>query len=75
VEAGRACEADLILAAALFITIGERGISAAVVYPMGVVDTPGNRGAMPDADRSAWIDPAEIARGLLAAVWVPGPTI
>jgi NAD(P)-dependent dehydrogenase (short-subunit alcohol dehydrogenase family) len=52
--------------------LGERGISAAVVYPMGVVDTPGNRDAMPDADRSAWIDPAEIARGLLAAA-VSGP--
>lgn len=43
------------------------GISTAVVYPMGVVDTPGNRAAMPDADRSTWIDPSEIARALLFA--------
>lgn len=52
--------------------LGGEGISTAVVYPMGVVDTPGNRDAMPDADRSQWIDPAEIARGLLAAA-VSGP--
>jgi len=44
---------------------GEHGIATAVVYPMGVVDTPGNRNAMPDADRSQWIDPAEIGRALL----------
>ena len=34
---------------------------------VGVVDTPGNRNAMPDADRSQWIDPAEIGRVLLFA--------
>lgn len=46
---------------------GERGVSTAIVYPMGVVDTPGNRSSMPDADRSAWIDPLEIGRALLLA--------
>jgi NADP-dependent 3-hydroxy acid dehydrogenase YdfG len=45
----------------------DRGITTAVVYPMGVVETEGNLEAMPDADRSAWIDPAEIARALLFA--------
>lgn len=47
--------------------LGDRGIRTAVVYPMGVVDTPANRAAMPDADRSAWIDPSEIGRALLFA--------
>jgi NADP-dependent 3-hydroxy acid dehydrogenase YdfG len=45
----------------------DRGIATAIVYPMGVVETEGNRKAMPDADRSAWIDPVEIARALLFA--------
>lgn len=43
------------------------GVSVAVVYPMGVVDTPANRLAMPDADASGWIDPAEIGAALLFA--------
>jgi NADP-dependent 3-hydroxy acid dehydrogenase YdfG len=46
---------------------GGSGVVTAVVYPMGVVDTPGNRRAMPEADRSEWIDPQEIARTLLLA--------
>jgi NADP-dependent 3-hydroxy acid dehydrogenase YdfG len=46
---------------------GARGIRTAIVYPLGVVDTPANRRAMPDADPSAWIDPAEIAAALLFA--------
>jgi NADP-dependent 3-hydroxy acid dehydrogenase YdfG len=45
----------------------ERGIRTATVYPMGVVDTPGNRAAMPDDDPSHWIDPAEIGEALLFA--------
>ena len=52
---------------ALQAEAGESGLRTAVVYPMGVVDTPGNRHNMPDADRSAWIDPREIARALLFA--------
>jgi NADP-dependent 3-hydroxy acid dehydrogenase YdfG len=46
---------------------GGLGIRAAIVYPMGVVDTPGNRATMPDNDRSHWIDPAEIGQALLYA--------
>jgi NADP-dependent 3-hydroxy acid dehydrogenase YdfG len=46
---------------------GDDGVQTAVVYPMGVVDTPGNRSSMPDADRSGWIDPQQIARALLFA--------
>lgn len=52
--------------------VGDRGVTAVVVYPMGVVDTDGNRAAMPNADRSAWIDPAAVARAILFAA-VSGP--
>ncbi|MFW6066708.1 MAG: SDR family NAD(P)-dependent oxidoreductase [Myxococcota bacterium] len=33
----------------------------------GIIDTPANRAAMPDADPTGWVRPAEIAR---AAVWL-----
>jgi NADP-dependent 3-hydroxy acid dehydrogenase YdfG len=45
----------------------EAGLRTTVLYPMGVVDTPANRDAMPDADRSAWIDPRELAEHMLHA--------
>jgi len=44
-----------------------RGVTAAVVYPLGAVDTPANRRAMPDADPAGLIDPAEIGHALLFA--------
>ncbi len=37
------------------------GISANAVLP-GTMDTPANRAAMPDADFSKWVDPAQVAR-------------
>lgn len=37
------------------------GITVNAVAPE-IIDTPANREAMPDADRSGWLDPAEIAR-------------
>jgi NADP-dependent 3-hydroxy acid dehydrogenase YdfG len=43
----------------------EDGLRASVLYPMGVVDTPANREAMPDADPSAWIAPRELADAML----------
>ncbi len=43
------------------------GIGVAIVYPVGTIDTERNRRDMPDADRSAWIDPADIATALLFA--------
>jgi len=52
--------------------VGPQGVTSAVVYPMGVVDTDANRKAMPDADRAKWIDPAEIGRAILFAA-VSGP--
>jgi NAD(P)-dependent dehydrogenase (short-subunit alcohol dehydrogenase family) len=33
----------------------------------GVIDTPGNRSAMPDVDPAGWVAPAELAK---AAVWL-----
>ncbi len=44
---------------------GEAGLRTTVLYPMGVVDTPANRDAMPGADQSAWIDPRELADSML----------
>lgn len=41
------------------------GLRTSVLYPMGVVDTPANREAMPDADPSTWIAPQELADGML----------
>lgn len=41
------------------------GIRTTVVYPMGVVDTPANRDAMPDADPETWISRGEIADHML----------
>jgi NADP-dependent 3-hydroxy acid dehydrogenase YdfG len=43
----------------------DEGLRASVLYPMGVVDTPANRDAMPDADPSGWIAPRELADGML----------
>jgi NAD(P)-dependent dehydrogenase (short-subunit alcohol dehydrogenase family) len=40
------------------------GITANAVLP-SIIDTAGNREAMPDQDRAHWLDPVEIARVLL----------
>lgn len=45
--------------------LAPRGIDMAIVYPMGAVDTAGNREAMPDVDPATWIDPAELAASML----------
>jgi NAD(P)-dependent dehydrogenase (short-subunit alcohol dehydrogenase family) len=45
-----------------------RGVRINALLP-GVMDTPGNRQAMPQADRSGWTDPAAVAR---SAVWLAG---
>ncbi len=44
-----------------------RGIGLAILYPMGAVDTPGNRKEMPSVDPGTWIDPQQIADALLFA--------
>lgn len=42
-----------------------RGVAVSLLIPEGAVDTPGNREAMPDADRADWIAP----RALADAAW------
>lgn len=42
-------------------------VHVGIVYPMGVIDTEANAAAMPDADRSTWIDPAALADAFLFA--------
>ncbi|KGI77218.1 SDR family oxidoreductase [Oleiagrimonas soli] len=41
--------------------VASKGVNVAVMYPMGAVDTIGNREAMPDVDPASWIDPEELA--------------
>lgn len=42
-----------------------KSVRCGVIYPMGTVDTPANRRAMPDADTATWIDPLEIAQSFV----------
>ncbi len=48
--------------------VGAKGIGVAVVYPMGSIDTLGNRKNMPDANPDKWIDPIELAETMLHLV-------
>jgi len=57
----------------------DRGISANSVLP-GTMDTPGNRAGDPQADRSKWVDPAQVAALLVhlasdAAAQITGAAI
>ncbi|WP_189045825.1 SDR family NAD(P)-dependent oxidoreductase [Micromonospora sonchi] len=52
--------AVLAFASAVAVEYKATGIRCNTVLP-SVVDTPANRAAMPDADHSRWVDPAEIA--------------
>lgn len=38
-----------------------RGVAVSVLVPMGTIDTPANRDAMPKADPATWIDPGELS--------------
>jgi NAD(P)-dependent dehydrogenase (short-subunit alcohol dehydrogenase family) len=40
------------------------GITCNAVAP-GTIDTPANRQAMPEADRTTWVSPEEVARAIL----------
>jgi NADP-dependent 3-hydroxy acid dehydrogenase YdfG len=42
-----------------------RGVEVTILYPMGTVDTAGNRASMPDADPNAWIDRQALADTVL----------
>ncbi|MBQ1048235.1 SDR family NAD(P)-dependent oxidoreductase [Micromonospora sp. C51] len=52
--------AVLGFAAAVAVEYKAAGVRCNTVLP-SVIDTPTNRGAMPDADHTRWVDPAEIA--------------
>jgi NAD(P)-dependent dehydrogenase (short-subunit alcohol dehydrogenase family) len=39
-------------------------VKTTVLYPMGIIDTPANRSAMPEADPAGWIDPDDLAEAL-----------
>ena len=49
-----------------------RGVRTVTVFPMGTLDTPANREAMPDADPARWIDPERLADVLAFAARI-GP--
>jgi NAD(P)-dependent dehydrogenase (short-subunit alcohol dehydrogenase family) len=53
--------AVLALANAVAVEYADDGVRCNTLLP-GVIDTPGNRAAMPGADRSGWTSPAAIAR-------------
>lgn len=38
-----------------------KGVTVSVLVPMGTIDTPANRTAMPKADPDRWLDPGELA--------------
>lgn len=48
------------------------GVHAAVVHPMGTIDTPANRAAMPDADTSRWIPVSRLVEAALYLAANPG---
>ena len=48
--------------------LAARGVRALVVYPMGTLDTPANREAMPDADASKWISTSSLAQAMVGAM-------
>jgi NAD(P)-dependent dehydrogenase (short-subunit alcohol dehydrogenase family) len=56
--------AVLAFVAALDTEYADQGIRANAVLP-GVIDTPGNRAAMPDSDRKNWVAPADIAKTIV----------
>ena len=53
--------AVIALADALATEYKKDGVRVNTILP-GVIDTPGNRAAQPDADYSSWVAPARIAR-------------
>jgi NAD(P)-dependent dehydrogenase (short-subunit alcohol dehydrogenase family) len=53
--------AVLAFASAVAVEYADAGVRCNTVVPT-VIDTPANRAAMPDADHSRWVPPAQIAR-------------
>jgi NAD(P)-dependent dehydrogenase (short-subunit alcohol dehydrogenase family) len=62
--ASKAALVSLVRSVAL--EVRQRGLTANIVLP-SVIDTPGNRAAMPQADATKWVAPEAIARLL---VWL-----
>ena len=50
---------------ALRAEVGRAGIAVGAVVPMGTIDTPENRAAMPQADPAGWITAQEMADALV----------
>lgn len=48
--------------------LASEGVRGLVVYPMGTLDTPANREAMPAADPARWIDTTALAQALVQAL-------
>ncbi|HET9102999.1 MAG TPA: SDR family NAD(P)-dependent oxidoreductase [Solirubrobacteraceae bacterium] len=61
--------AVIAFARAVAVEYRDQGIRANAILP-SVIDTPGNRAAMPDADHSRWVAPAQIA-GVIAHLVSP----
>lgn len=53
--------AVLALAESIAVEYKKDHIRSNALLP-GVIDTPANRAAMPNSDRSSWVDPADIAK-------------
>ena len=65
---GASKAALVALVRTLALELAPHGATANVVLP-GVMDTPGNRAAMPTADFGAWVAPATVAKLI---VWLAG---
>jgi NAD(P)-dependent dehydrogenase (short-subunit alcohol dehydrogenase family) len=52
----------------------DKGITASVLIP-GTIDTPTNREAMPNADRSTWVTPDELAESMLYLISENGKSL
>ena len=52
--------AVIAFAQAVAVEYRDDGVRCNAILP-SVIDTPGNRAAMPDADHDRWVKPAEIA--------------
>lgn len=44
--------------------VEREGVAVSVLVPMGTIDTPANRDAMPEADPAKWLDPGELAEAI-----------
>lgn len=45
--------------------LAPKGVRVSVLYPMGVIDTPDNRKAMPKSDPGSWLEPMQLAESML----------